>query len=116
MSPRYPDSSSSDASDLEAAFDESDSAEAFRLRKLPRRVRLKGCNLSQSSFHQEIHDGSAEEGHRSRRGAPSKPRKSNNLFHYTVDEERRVIKKLDRRVVLFMAFLYMLSFLDRSSW
>lgn len=34
---------------------------------------------------------------------------------YTPDEERSVIKKFDRRLVFFVAFLYMLSFLDRSS-
>jgi MFS family permease len=34
---------------------------------------------------------------------------------YTAEEERTVIKKFDRRLVLFMALLYMLSFLDRSS-
>lgn len=34
---------------------------------------------------------------------------------YTPDEEQAVVKRLDRRLVLFMAFLYMLSFLDRSS-
>ena len=34
---------------------------------------------------------------------------------YTPDEDRAVVKKLDRRLVVFMAFLYMLSFLDRSS-
>lgn len=34
---------------------------------------------------------------------------------YTRDEERGVVRKLDRRLVLFMALLYMLSFLDRSS-
>lgn len=34
---------------------------------------------------------------------------------YTPDEERSVIKKFDRRLVLFVALLYMLSFLDRSS-
>ena len=34
---------------------------------------------------------------------------------YTPDEEKSVIKKFDRRLVLFVAFLYMLSFLDRSS-
>ena len=34
---------------------------------------------------------------------------------YTSGEERRVIKKFDRRLVLFIALLYMLSFLDRSS-
>lgn len=34
---------------------------------------------------------------------------------YTPDEDRVVLKKLDRRLVLFMALLYSLSFLDRSS-
>lgn len=34
---------------------------------------------------------------------------------YTPDEDRVVLKKLDRRLVLFMALLYCLSFLDRSS-
>ena len=34
---------------------------------------------------------------------------------YTLDEDRAVLKKLDRRLVSFMALLYCLSFLDRSS-
>lgn len=34
---------------------------------------------------------------------------------YTEEEEKRVIKKFDTRLVLFMALLYLLSFLDRSS-
>lgn len=34
---------------------------------------------------------------------------------YTPDEEQTVIKKFDRRLVLFVALLYLLSFLDRSS-
>jgi hypothetical protein len=34
---------------------------------------------------------------------------------YTPDEERTVVRKFDRRLVLFVALLYMLSFLDRSS-
>lgn len=34
---------------------------------------------------------------------------------FTPDEEEKVLKKLDRRLVLFMALLYCLSFLDRSS-
>jgi hypothetical protein len=36
-------------------------------------------------------------------------------FAYTAEEERAVVDKFDRRLVLFVAFLYMLSFLDRSS-
>ena len=34
---------------------------------------------------------------------------------FTLQEERDVIRKFDRRLVLFVAFLYLLSFLDRSS-
>ena len=34
---------------------------------------------------------------------------------YTPDEERKVVRKLDLHVVTFMSFLYLLSFLDRSS-
>lgn len=34
---------------------------------------------------------------------------------YTAEEERTVVRKFDRRLVLFVALLYMLSFLDRSS-
>jgi hypothetical protein len=34
---------------------------------------------------------------------------------YTPDEDRLVLKKLDRKLVAFMALLYCLSFLDRSS-
>lgn len=34
---------------------------------------------------------------------------------FTEAEERKVLKKLDRRVVLFVALLYLLSFLDRSN-
>lgn len=34
---------------------------------------------------------------------------------YTPDEDKAVLKSLDRKLVLFMALLYLLSFLDRSS-
>lgn len=42
-------------------------------------------------------------------------RPRNGSFSYTAEEERAVVEKFDRRLVLFVAFLYMLSFLDRSS-
>ena len=38
-----------------------------------------------------------------------------SLRKFTPEEEKAVVRKLDRRLVLFLAFLYMLSFLDRSS-
>ena len=34
---------------------------------------------------------------------------------YTPDEDRAVTRKFDKRLVLFVTLLYMLSFLDRSS-
>ncbi|KAI0106250.1 major facilitator superfamily domain-containing protein [Nemania sp. FL0031] len=34
---------------------------------------------------------------------------------YTPDEERAVVRKFDRRLVIFLAFCYMLSFVDRSN-
>lgn len=34
---------------------------------------------------------------------------------WSPDEERKIVGKFDRNLVLFVAFLYMLSFLDRSS-
>ncbi|MCJ1477725.1 hypothetical protein MMC13_006398 [Lambiella insularis] len=42
-------------------------------------------------------------------------RRKDSFMLYTPDEERNVVKKLDRRVVIFLALLYMLSFLDRSN-
>jgi hypothetical protein len=34
---------------------------------------------------------------------------------YTPEEEEAVVRKFDRRLVVFLAFCYMLSFVDRSS-
>ncbi|KAK8162048.1 major facilitator superfamily domain-containing protein [Phyllosticta citrichinensis] len=48
-----------------------------------------------------------------RAGASGPPAEDFELF--TPDEERRVRRKLDRRLVLFMGLLYLLSFLDRSN-
>jgi hypothetical protein len=35
--------------------------------------------------------------------------------NYTAEEQRAVMRKLDRHLVLFLALLYLLAFLDRSS-
>jgi len=50
-------------------------------------------------------EGSREQGHGRRR----------RRLLYTPDEERTVVGKFDRKLVVFMAVLYLLSFLDRSS-
>lgn len=57
-------------------------------------------------------DGDEERARGVRRGSSSTV---DSFRLYTPDEERAVVRKLDRRLVLFMALLYMLSFLDRSS-
>ena len=48
-------------------------------------------------------------------GSPAPRSYAESFELYTPDEERSVVRKLDRHLVLFVAFLYMLSFLDRSS-
>ncbi|KAM5476990.1 hypothetical protein MauCBS54593_000261 [Microsporum audouinii] len=40
---------------------------------------------------------------------------SYSLNSFTAEEERQVVRKFDRRLTMFLAFLYMLSFLDRSN-
>ena len=46
---------------------------------------------------------------------PQRYERKESFMLYTPDEESNIVKKLDRRLVLFVATLYMLSFLDRSS-
>jgi hypothetical protein len=43
------------------------------------------------------------------------PSETGRVTEFTEAEEKTVLKKLDRRVVLFVALLYLLSFLDRSN-
>lgn len=64
------------------------------------------------------HDG--EEGREEyemedRRAGDRRERRRRKKASYTPDEEAAVVRKLDRRLVVFVAGLYMLSFLDRSS-
>lgn len=73
--------------------------------------RSRDQNGSDVSSISSGHDGEMQ---------PPTPRslhkRSNTLSkEYTEQEEDSVVKKLDRKLVLFLAFLYLLSFLDRSS-
>ena len=65
-------------------------------------------------------DSTADEGSgrgaQFRRSSLSSQASAQNFELYTPDEENAVIRKLDWNVVSFMSFLYLLSFLDRSSW
>ena len=77
-----------------------------------------GSRYSGSTFDPEFEDSHSDEEEK----RPNFPRSSRasastlqSFMLYTPDEERSVIRKFDRRLVLFVALLYMLSFLDRSS-
>jgi hypothetical protein len=66
----------------------------------------EGCELRAGIGHTDEEDGASSSDER-------RPRRQGQL--YTPEEEQAVVRKFDRRLVVFMAFLYMLSFIDRSS-
>jgi len=78
--------------------------------KLQRRTR-DAEKAVESDDDEDLDEGEYED--RSGRRASVSTTHSYQL--YTPDEERAVVKKFDRKLVLFVALLYMLSFLDRSS-
>jgi hypothetical protein len=70
--------------------------------KLGRRRRREG---------EELEEDDGQPGY-TRRGSVSTTR---SFQLYTPDEEKEIVKTFDRKLVFFVALLYMLSFLDRSS-
>ena len=80
--------------------------------------RHNGSLYSAPTFDPEFEDSHSDEEEkspdflRSRRASASTLQ---SFMLYTPDEESSIIGKFDRRLVLFVALLYMLSFLDRSS-
>jgi hypothetical protein len=66
-----------------------------------------------SELYEEPDTEDDEDGSRLQRRASASTVHSFQL--YTPDEERAVVRKFDRRLVLFVHLLYLLSFLDRSS-
>ena len=65
----------------------------------------------------DVEDSDSEDGDKLqfRRAHRDSASTTQSFMLYTPHEERTVRRKFDRRLVLFVAFLYMLSFLDRSS-
>lgn len=77
-----------------------------------------GSRYSGSTFDPEFEDSHSDEeekGPNFQRFRRASASTMQSFMLYTPDEERSVISKFDRRLVLFVAFLYMLSFLDRSN-
>lgn len=95
------DSDESEASDLD--FGEHELGQSFKMeRRDPEKAR-------EDNDESDCEDSATK---RRRRGSADT---TQSFMLYTPDEEKTVIRKFDRRLVLFVALLYMLSFLDRSS-
>lgn len=77
-------------------------------------------------LHRSVDAGAEEEeeddgeshvlhGYNSDEELEGKYRPAGSLHHCTAEEERQVVRTFDRKLVPFLALLYLLSFLDRSS-
>ena len=78
------------------------------IRRSPQRIchfhnNDNGSNPNEQVVYEDIDSGSDQD--------PA----SEAPLHFTHDEEQAVVSKFDRHLILFIAFLYMLGFLDRSS-
>lgn len=115
--PRYtpdPGSEDSDESDLELG--EGELHESFRLRSRPKEKSGKTEGVQDADSDNDEDDNNAYVvGYRAGTGRRGSMSTVQSYQLYTPDEERAVVRKFDRRLVLFVALLYMLSFLDRSS-
>jgi hypothetical protein len=97
-------SSVSDKEDTARGFENLNNT--FELRELGQPSDLDGADEPYRDMVDTLDRDSVHEKGRKRK---------DSFMLYTPDEEKKVLRKLDRRLVLFMALLYLLSFLDRSS-
>ncbi|CZT42364.1 related to nicotinamide mononucleotide permease [Rhynchosporium secalis] len=108
-----PDSESED-SELDIDMGMGEEGESFKLQRLGTDAEKGGVHDDEGLLDEdedEEEDEYPTPGRR--RGASVSTIQSYQL--YTPDEERAVVRKFDRKLVLFLALLYMLSFLDRSN-
>lgn len=111
-----PDSDSNSGSDSEndsdLDLDMGEVGESFKMQRRGRDVEKGGVGDKEGLNDQDDEEDDYTTTGR-RRAASISTVHSYQL--YTPDEERAVVRKFDRNLVLFVALLYMLSFLDRSS-
>jgi len=113
-----PETTYADDHDDDDGLEDLEAKEGYELKELdpdarPPQRGVVGGSLDKEAGHDddEDHEGDgAANGHARRRRASVQ-----SYELYTPDEERRVRRKLDTRLVLFVALLYLMSFLDRSS-
>lgn len=109
-----PDTSSSNTrltpdSDGDSDLETGELGESFRLQR-------RGPDVEKKIPEEDDEDEEpAEYEERGRRGHRASVSTTHSFQLYTPDEEHAVVRKFDRNLVLFVALLYMLSFLDRSS-
>jgi hypothetical protein len=101
--------SNADDSDVESVLALRGGEHTFELRKI-RNTSDKGSH--HGSFDQD--EVSSEEDSEKEDVRPVK-RVGSRSKEYSREEEQAIVRKFDRRLTLFIALLYMLSFLDRSS-
>ncbi|MCJ1328643.1 hypothetical protein MMC10_005320 [Thelotrema lepadinum] len=77
-------------------------------------IELQNLN-AESAFNSASGDLSLDDGSVSGQDSSTQLQEKNTFTLPTPEEEAAVLKKLDRHLVLFLALLYMLSFLDRSN-
>merc|ERR1712093_906377 len=111
-----PDSDSNSGSDSEndsdLDLDMGEVGESFKMQRRGRDVEKGGVGDKEGLNDQDDEEDDYTTTGR-RRAASISTVHSYQL--YTPDEERAVVRKFDRKLVLFVALLYMLSFLDRSN-
>ncbi|KAI9822833.1 MAG: hypothetical protein M1826_000412 [Phylliscum demangeonii] len=100
--------------ELDEAFVDSNAQETYPLQNLSQIAQEEDYLFAPGA--EEIDEEGANAGH----DGSFKGHQETSAFtghidaRYTPEEESRVVEKFDQRLVLFIAFLYMLSFLDRS--
>lgn len=77
----------------------------------------KICNSSEKHTYRRSRDQEESSGSDDSEKEDGRPvrRVGSRSKEYTEKEEKAIVRKLDIRLTLFIALLYMLSFLDRSS-
>lgn len=110
-----PESDSESDSDFGGSLYHAESEETFRLKRSRWREAAEPEPLLSSgrTYGNSLNEVEKQlENPHERSSQSAVPRRS---AFWTSDEERVVVKKFDRRLVLFLALLYLLSFLDRSN-
>ena len=105
----------------ESRADDSDIESIVELRtgehnlELPELRKLRNSSEKRSQHRDEGHEDSFSDDDSEKEHIRPMRRVGSRSKEYSNEEEKVIVRKFDRRLTLFIALLYMLSFLDRSS-